>query len=253
MFINFIFKKEKKSFILFISTLAILIFLGTWQVSRLYEKKEYINKVFKSINSKAIVPEKLYKPEIYDKVMIKAEPDVAEAMWLYRRHPLAKNIEGAYLMLPLKINLESEDELSNHKNSTINYLAILGWFKENSKKQILEEISKIKEIEFEGIFLPSEKSSRLLPGNDYKNSIIFTMDVPEISHILSKNFGDSFIAALNINTRINTNIMPITAQMMISIRNDHLEYAITWYGIALGLCYIYFLYLKRKIKEIGSV
>jgi surfeit locus 1 family protein len=46
--------------------------------------------------------------------------------------------------------------------------------------------------------------------------------------------------------------LPIGGQTRIQLKNDHLEYAITWYSFAVILVVIYFLFHYRREDEPSS-
>ena len=44
---------------------------------------------------------------------------------------------------------------------------------------------------------------------------------------------------------------PVGGEIRVALRNDHLQYAITWYSLALALVVIYVLY-HRKLEDEGK-
>jgi surfeit locus 1 family protein len=44
-------------------------------------------------------------------------------------------------------------------------------------------------------------------------------------------------------------VYPIGGQTRVRLRNDHLQYAITWYGLAVTLVIIYIAYHRRKPEQ----
>ena len=48
------------------------------------------------------------------------------------------------------------------------------------------------------------------------------------------------------STNLPDGAFPLTSTYLNVIRNDHLEYAITWYSLAGFLSIIYFLYNKKQ-------
>jgi surfeit locus 1 family protein len=42
--------------------------------------------------------------------------------------------------------------------------------------------------------------------------------------------------------------LPIGGQTQLDLPNDHLQYAITWYSLALALAVIYGLYARRHVS-----
>jgi surfeit locus 1 family protein len=235
---KFLLTKERKSFIAFLCTFLVLVSLGCWQLYRLSEKNDYLESIFLNLRGSARNVAENYKPKLYDKVRVNGVMKYVDAVWLYRRHPSAKNQDGAYLAVPV---LAQNDKL---------YMALIGWFLNDHKEEVLKEIALNNKIEFDGIFLDSESNSRFIPKNDYKNNIIFTMNMPEISSAFNRNMGSYFIAAINAKAQFQTSMIPITSNMMVKVNNNHFMYAATWFGLAAILCYIYYSYIVFNVTKV---
>lgn len=231
-----IFEKEKLSLVAFGAVFFILLLLGLWQAIRHNEKTDYINNIVENMKLDAMELDANQDSVLFSKVKLKGEIDFLNYFWLYRRHPLAKNIDGAYLVVPI---------MTSQKK----FLTILGWFSNDNKDNILNEIASNPKISLEGILLGSEKISNLVPSNDFTKRILFTLNIEQISSELGINLGNYFIAAIDVANGFDTNIIPITPGMMVNIKNDHLGYSATWFGLAIALCYIYYIYLKRNYSK----
>lgn len=234
--IDKILSEEKISLFIFVIFITALVSLGFWQLIRHDEKTDYIHKVVQNIKYKSINFDSMEKKDLFSKVVLKGKIDYSNNFWLYRRHPLAKNIDGAYLVVPVVKGLEK-------------VLVILGWFSSDNKNKILDEIKNNPNILLDGILLQSEELSSFVPDNDIAKRILFTMNIDQISNILDINLGEQFIAAIDIKKPFDTPMIPITSGMMINIKNDHLGYSATWFILAFSLIFIYFLYLKKKLSE----
>lgn len=228
--------KEKISLFFFVICLFILCSLGGWQFLRHTSKTEYINDIINNLDTRSRDFNDIRSHNMHSKVYLEGSVDYINYFWLYRRHPLAKNIDGAYLVAPI---------FTKHGS----YLSILGWYSNDKREEILKEISKMSSIKFDGIILESEKLSRLVPSNDYKKRILFTLNISDISNTESMDYGDFFIASINSNEIFKTKHIPITPTMMVNIKNDHLEYSATWFGLAIVLCIIYYLYIKKPKEK----
>ena len=233
---NFI--KNRVSSIIVVFSFCVLVTLGTWQMLRLEEKKSYIKNVFLSLSNPTFENQLNQNLPVYSKIQISGEIELDKYMWLYRRHPLAKYKDGAYLMVPII------------DNKGDNFLAILGWVEKKNHERMIEEIKHKKHITLTGLLLNSEENSILLPRNDYKNKICFTVDVKEIAGEMGMNLAQMFLAALDLKNEFSVPILQISSEMMIKVKNDHLEYAATWYGLALSLLLIYYIVLKKKEKNV---
>ena len=90
-----------------------------------------------------------------------------------------------------------------------------------------------------------EEKRIFIPDNDEKNNIWFTLDLQEASQKLGITKKDFYLMQVN-STNLPDGAFPLTSTYLNVIRNDHLEYAITWYSLAGFLCIIYFLYNKKQ-------
>jgi surfeit locus 1 family protein len=212
--------------------------LGTWQIYRYGEKTSYIENTYNNIQ---LPPKEVQQSAqdfpIFSKIYLEGKVLRDKAMWLYRRHPAAKNKDGAYLIVPVE---------DIHGNI---FLSVIGWVLKDNQEKLLKEIAANSKIGVTGLLLPSEQNSMFLPKNDYKNKICFTLDVKEIAENIGLKMNANSLAVLKLDNKFETQIVPITAEMMVKIKNDHLEYAITWYGLAVALSLIYYLYMNKKYKN----
>jgi len=235
--INILFK-DKLGLFLYSIACAFLIMLGTWQIYRYGEKTSYIENTYKNIQLPPKEVQQLaHEFPVFSKIYLEGKMLGDKAMWLYRRHPAAKNKDGAYLIIPV------EDTYGNI------FLSVIGWVLKANHGKLLKEIKANNKIGVTGLLLPSEQNSMFLPKNDYKNKICFTLDVAEISENMGLKMNPNSLAVLKLDNKFEAQIVPITAEMMVKIKNDHLEYAITWYGLAVVLSVIYYLYMNKKYKN----
>ena len=85
-----------------------------------------------------------------------------------------------------------------------------------------------------------------------KNNIWFTLDLNEASQRLGITKKDFYLMQVN-SKDLPEGAFPLTSTYLNVIRNDHLEYAITWYSLAGFLCIIYFLYNKTRLIDFAKI
>ncbi len=86
-----------------------------------------------------------------------------------------------------------------------------------------------------GMFTPDNR-----PGENFW----FYVDVPAMAaHAGLKRMHPFVIEA---GPAANPGGFPIGGQSRVKLRNDHLQYAITWYSLAAALLVIYVLYHRRE-------
>ncbi|MDX1923731.1 MAG: SURF1 family cytochrome oxidase biogenesis protein [Rickettsiaceae bacterium] len=235
--VNFLHQPRKNLSIIFFPIFFILIMMGFWQINRHFEKEESIRQTISAINGGAKNFEQNQEPLApYQKLQINCQIKKQDIMWLYRRHPMAKYQDGSYLAAKFK---------SGEKEGVI----ILGWVLEKDRKKFIssdsaEEIS----ASVTTITIPSEKESYFIPKNNYEKNILFTMNMDEVGkHMLGKP-SKYFFAALDNKDFGSLKILPISASMMLKIKNDHLGYASFWFCLAICFATVIFM-LTRQTKE----
>ena len=228
-------------------SLIILISLGTWQVKRLIWKEKIIDFYIKQFENKVINLNHIndLTGDIqYRKVK-------ATGIFLNEKeiHITGKTYEGNagfHVVTPFKMN--------NGKLVLINR----GWVSEKYRNKDTRSFSLINEETYvTGIVRMPQKKGYFVPDNDPENNFWFTIKPVEIKKYLQLNstdfFNNFYIDALRDGKKIE---LPIGVKGKLNFRNQHLNYAITWYSLALVLTIIYFSYhfsegklLIRKKKD----
>jgi len=218
--------------VVFLSILA-LIGLGNWQLKRLKEKENFIAKIELNIKNSPVGMVGLKTaPELYAKIKVQGHFLDDENIFLYGRRSAYPEKDGYYLLSPFK------DKLGNV------YLVSRAWIPQSVKGSISSFKSKSEET-ITAFVMPGEEKRIFIPDNDEKNNIWFTLDLQEASQKLGITKKDFYLMQVN-STNLPDGAFPLTSTYLNVIRNDHLEYAITWYSLAGFLSIIYFLYNKKQ-------
>lgn len=234
-------KKIKNYFFtsIIISGFLLLIYLGYWQLMRLEQKESYIANIFKSLSlppkDLGKVVDKAKDIKEYSHILAKGEIVPDKIMWLYRKHPQAKYKEGAYLVLIFKANKK------------YNFITVVGWVEKMNFNKIENYLKSGNKLNLTGLLLKGEKESFLLPNNDYKNRLLFTLDIQNIAKFLNVKVENFYFASLS-NNLIDLPIIKLTPNMLIKVYNKHLEYAIMWFSLAAILAGIYFWNFQKFYK-----
>ena len=171
-------------------------------------------------------------PELYAKIKVQGHFLDGENIFLYGRRSAYPEKDGYYLLSPFK------DKLVNV------YLVSRAWIPQSVKGSISSFKSKSEET-ITAFVMPGEEKRIFIPDNDEKNNIWFTLDLQEASQKLGITKKDFYLMQVN-STNLPDGAFPLTSTYLNVIRNDHLEYAITWYSLAGFLSIIYFLYNKKQ-------
>lgn len=119
-----------------------------------------------------------------------------------------------------------------------------GWVPSEKKDPATRTAGQIPgHVELTGIVRRTQVQRQFAPDNAPDKNVWFHVDVP----LMRKMAGgapdpklDTFF--LEADATPNPGGLPIGGQTHLDIPNDHLQYAITWFGIALALIGVYFAY-----------
>ena len=228
---TYIFKPKIIPIIATILGLAILLSLSGWQLKRLTWKKNLIETRIDRYekNSKELNEFKdLSKSEFY-KVNVVGSFLNNKEMFM---PALSKNgNNGFHILVPIKL-LDGK---------TIIYDT--GWVPTHKKEQATrtENLDDNISIKESVIRLPGRKG-KYQPDNELENNFWFFVDTEEMSKYLNLNVEKEFyLEAANDGPAG----YPLGGQTRIYIRNNHLQYAITWFLIA---CTLLGVFLAASIK-----
>ena len=209
-----------------------LICLGNWQLKRLKEKENFITTIDLNIKNP---PVKLTKAQttldLYSKIELTGQFLDGQNIFLYGRRSAYPEKDGYYFLSPFK------DSLGDI------YLVSRAWIPQTAKKNA-SSFSAKKEETIVAFVMNGEEKRFFIPDNDAKNNIWFTLDLQEARHKLGITKNDFYLMQIG-SSNLPEGALPLTSTYLNVIRNDHLEYAITWYSLAALLCIIYFLYNKQ--------
>ena len=207
--------------IFFIIFIFIVLSLGTWQVFRLDLKNNLISNLENNLK-KNFVSFNIDIDQEYTKVLLKKK-DSKSKIFLYH---LNKGEIGFKVIVPYEVNSSlivlvdkgwvRKDKINLIKNTLLNDDVIVGYTKKITKKNLFT------------------------PNNNIKEDFLYSIDVDSLKKSLNKNIYPLLIIQ---TSKINKDIIP--NEYEVRIPNNHLQYAITWYGLAI-VTIIFFLYYRKK-------
>ena len=212
---------------------AMLISFGTWQVKRLFWKESLIENYLTQSQSNPITdPAELEKSSINEFKSIGILGRFIHSNEIYITGKTYEGNAGFHVITPFI--------MENNKIVLINR----GWVSESYKNPDKRKFSLTKGlVKLKGIIRYPQKKGYFVPENDGENGFWFTI-VPNqifdfINIISNKTINDYYIDALRVGEKLT---LPIGVDGKPKFRNQHLSYAITWYGLALSLLFVYFSY-----------
>ena len=207
--------------IFFIIFIFIVLSLGTWQVFRLDLKNNLISNLENNLK-KNFVSFNIDIDQEYTKVLLKKK-DSKSKIFLYH---LNKGEIGFKVIVPYEVNSSlivlvdkgwvRKDKINLIKNTLLNDDVIVGYTKKITKKNLFT------------------------PNNNIKEDFLYSIDVDSLKKSLNKNIYPLLIIQ---TSKINKDIIP--NEYEVRIPNNHLQYAITWYVLAI-VTIIFFLYYRKK-------
>jgi surfeit locus 1 family protein len=217
------------SFIVFVMLLS----FGTWQIKRLFWKEALIERYISQSQSNPILdPSSLIKTKINEFKSVEVRGSFNHEDELYITGKTYEGNAGFHVVTPFK--------LTNDKIILINR----GWVSEGYRDPNKRKFSLQPGIIIvNGIIRYPQKKGYFVPENDGKNGFWFTIKPSEIFKFLNFNsteiISNYYIDALRVGEKMT---LPIGVSGEPKLRNQHLSYAITWYGLALSLLIVYFSY-----------
>ena len=214
--------KIKSLDIFFIFFILTVLSLGTWQVLRLYTKNNLISDLENNLKKNSINFNVNIDKE-YTKVLFKKK-DLKSKIFLYH---LNKGEIGFKVIVSYEVN------------SSLVVLVDKGWIRK-------DKINLIKNTLFnddiiEGYTKKIREKNLFTPNNNIKEDFVYSVEVDNLKKSLNKNIYPLLIIQ---TSKTNKNI--VSNDYEISLSNNHLQYAITWYGLAL-VTIIFFLYYRKKV------
>ncbi|WP_417905093.1 SURF1 family protein [Candidatus Tisiphia endosymbiont of Micropterix aruncella] len=210
--------------LLTILAFVILLSLGFWQIARLQEKELFLSSMKNNLNNPPIDIKTLSGHKLYAKIRANGHFLVGKNLHLYGRRSMSTEKDGYYLVTPF----QTDD------NKII--LVVLGWFAGRHKENIDNIINNSMEIT--GVILPGEKTKLFVLDNDVKNNVWFTLDLTQGSDVLGLKLEDFYLIMEGNNNRSDI-LKSLSIENLLNVRNDHLEYAITWFALAISLAVIF--------------
>ena len=205
-------------FILFI--FAVLL-LGTWQVFRLNLKNNLISTLENNLKKNSIIFNEDIDKE-YTKVLLKKK-DLKSKIFLYH---LNKGEIGFKVIVPYQVN------------SSLVVLVDKGWIRKDKINLIKNTL--LNEDVIEGYTKKIGEKNLFTPNNNIKEDFLYSVQTDSLKKSLNKNIYPLLIIQ---TSKTNKDIVP--NDYVIRLPNNHLQYAITWYGLAL-VTIIFFLYYRKK-------
>jgi surfeit locus 1 family protein len=222
----------------------ILLALGTWQVQRLYWKEGLLQTIDQRTHS-APVPLAEVEKRFAATGDVDYTPVTMTGAFLHKgeRHFLAtwQGQSGFDVFTPL--------QLDDGRFVLINRGFVPYDFKDPAKRPQGQVTGKVTVTGLARNPLAA-KPSMMLPDNDLRENIFYWKDRDAMASSAGLPAGAALVPIfIDANATPNPGGLPAGGVTVIDLPNSHLQYAITWYGLAAALAGVLISWLRRPAKD----
>ena len=212
--------------------LAVLLGLGTWQVQRLHWKRTVLAQIARAEAAPAVAL--TAEPEPYAKVQVtgRLRDDLSASYGAEVRDTPAGTQLGTQLIEPLE-RADGEAILVDR-----------GWVPDKRLRPIARPEG---DVTLEGYVRPSETPGLFSATDNPAARLFYTLDAPAIGAALGLHHVAPFILVAVGSAPPER--YPDPARHLPRPPNNHLSYAITWYGLAVALVVIFVLWARKALSE----
>lgn len=223
--------------------------LGTWQIKRWWWKLDLIDKLQKRTSAEPVeLPFDLNKLEDMEYYRVKMN-----GTFLYEKEFLMgprslivdgqalsekgggvfsqKSNTGYYVITPFK--LEDRD---------LTIMVNRGWIPKSARSTFKQENKIVGTIEIVGNVRTGEKRPPFVPANTPTSGVWHYRDLDAMAQV-----AEAEPIYIELSVGYGTPGGPIGGQTRITLRNEHLSYIVTWYGLCASTGYIWFRHFMQKL------
>jgi surfeit locus 1 family protein len=200
-------KPETIPLLFIICSTLMLSGLGLWQVERLQWKNELIAQIEKAQAEPVL---SALTEELYRRVELSGTWVLDKTLHVVGK-PQLVNGNGYFLLTPLT--------LGDGKSVLVNRGWVPSGWKDDSQKH----------AQVSGVIRPARGKRLFTPENYPEKNIWFYEDIAAMEAATGLALEDAVVEAVGPR---NSTTYPYPSDGKISLRNDHLGYAITWFGLA---------------------
>lgn len=223
-----------------IPVLAVLIGLGVWQLQRLEWKNQLVAEMQDRMTAPAIeLPQPIDQPRILRFRRASLTGQFLHDHEFYRAAQTYGRKRGWDVITPMR--------LGGGRTILVNR----GWVPTEKKPAESRPESLVEgTVTIEGIVRLGgwQGMDFVRPENDPAGNVWVWMDLDRMAETagLDRVVTEVYVDAAEGQT---AGAYPIGGQTRVNLRNEHLEYALTWFMLAAGLLAIYFLYHWRPVRD----
>ncbi len=218
----------------FLPGLALLVGLGIWQIERLHEKEALIASVERGLSAPPVpLGDALTRGSAnaeWRHVRVTGHFLHDKELYIFARGPLGA--VGVDIVTPLV--------MEDGKTVLIDRGFVPEALHEPSTRQAAQVTN---EVSLTGVLRLSQQPGLFTPAPNTNTRLWFVKDVPSMANALGLTVPSLVIEA---DATPNPGGWPLGGQTRVDFPNDHLQYAVTWFGLALALMGVYLFYHRSR-------
>lgn len=218
-------------------SLPILVFslaLGFWQMERREWKRDILDRIAHNQATPAIAFDALIKadPLLHEYGKVRVSGTFLHDKEFHLAARSLRNKVGMQIVTPIRLD-DGRIVLFDR-----------GWVPSEQKEGASRPAGQIAgKVELTGVVRRNQIQRQFAPDNAPDKNVWFHVDVPLMRKLAGGKPDpvlDTFF--LEADATPNPGGVPVGGQTRLDIPNDHLQYAITWFAIALALAGVYLAY-----------
>ncbi len=218
--------------------ILVLLGLGSWQVERLFWKERLIAERHAAVTAPPVaLPDSREAARALDYHRVSATGTFMPGRELFLGATDDDGHLGYHVIEPLRLA------------SGAVLLVDRGYVPEDKKLPATREAGEPKgEVTITGLLRlpPRSKPHWFLPANNPDRNYWFWVDIPAMAAAESLDRVLPFY--VDADKTPNPGGLPVGGQTRLDLPNNHLQYAITWYALAVALAIIAFIFLRRRAR-----
>nr|WP_321458227.1 SURF1 family protein [uncultured Cohaesibacter sp.] len=235
--------------------LVILVSLGNWQIRRLAWKEQLIADVTSRVSSEPVEapgPERWAtlsrETDAYRRVLVSGHFDHFREIhvWFALNNPQGGPLNGpGYLIMTPFVTSDGWQVIVNR-----------GFVPEQLKDPSTRPETLVEgDTTLTGLVRFDEPRNWLSPKADKKKNVWIVRQVQEMAAFLGMDAAKTapywidLVKGQGVPRGEDAASLPQGGETRISFRNSHLQYALTWYGLAAVLVIIFLLFLRKSLEE----
>jgi surfeit locus 1 family protein len=217
--------------------LLLLLGLGTWQVERLHWKEGLIAERNAMLAAAPVpLPESLDEARALEFHPVRAEGEFLNEHELYLNAQSLKGDQGFHIVTPFR--------LTDGKIVLIDR-GFVPTVRKDPASRAAGQIAGTTALT--GLLRLPEPPGYFTPANEPQKNSWFSIDLPAMAQ--AADVGAALPYYVDADKTPNQGGWPQGGQTITDLPNDHLQYAITWYALAVALVAIYIRFAIRRRRS----